>query len=795
MRKVTGWVVVLLLAAGCADYGWIDLTHQPGLENNDNKKDTGEARLRRAQNQQDWQDFFVEQVVAQIKRIEQPDCAGVLDWRGGGVIMEEPLALDESGGEDADSEADVLSSPTPSPTDNYAGGEAQEANGDGAADDSAGSDAEGGTEYTGTNLQEFGVDESDVVKTDGEYFYLMVGNELRIIKAYPIEEMAEVASIELDGSHWSGGDLFLNGDRLIAITEPVIEYYYYDYYETGEAVGSVGVDVDTDELDVMDSEETTGDDADSADGRATAQDSDEIEDVKEENEAIDNDAISIAPGLPMPYINNGKTVVTLIDISDRANPQIEAEWTFDGYYNTSRMVDGVLHLIVLQYPYIPYDFDFTTLTAEQIAQYIPQYEFDATGGETLSGDLVAFSDFYMPVDPDGFDITTVLSLDTNEVTSSFSSAAILAGSGTVYASTEALYLTDASYDWFCDYRETLDIHKFAFTETGAQYVASGSVEGRLLNQFSLGEYDGYLRVATTTGWSWDWDGDTSTNNVFVLDENSGTLEVVGSISDIAPGEQIQSARFIGDRGFLVTFEQIDPLFTLDLADPADPQIAGELKVPGFSEYIHLMDEDHLLTLGRAATEEGWTQGLQLSIFDISNFAEPTLLDSLEIGSNGTNSEAEYNHKAFTYYAAEGLLAIPVDLYEAADEDEDWWWGEYTFSGLQVYDISVDDGISLKGQVATSELGEWGYPIYWGWTRGFFIEDLVYAVTEMGVHAANIADPSTVLSGIEIEGSPYVEEIYIDDEEIMEDDGDMDDDAVNPSEPEDDPDGDETEVDE
>jgi len=673
MTKYLAWLGILSIA-GCTDFGWINLEFQTGTPD---RKDSESARLKRIESGEEWTTFFVSQVEAQQQRQTEPECAGLFGfWED--VDTEQGLGEDDG--------------MAPAPLGDEALG------GDGGdRDEGAPEDANNETDFTDTNLQEFGVDEADVVKTDGEYFYMLVGSELRIIKAYPAEEMAEIASLELDSADYSTSDLYLNGDRLVAITQP--SYYFYD----------------------------------------------EIRLASQDLVEADEDEY-------YPYYENDKTVVTLVDISDHSNPQVEANWRFDGYYNNSRMIDGLLHIIITQYPYIPYDLDPQELTEEIIDQFIPQYTVTFADQTEKSGALVTFEDFYHPVDPDGYTISTIVSLDTNEVATEISSTAIMADTGTIYSSRNALYLTDPDYDYYCSYRETLDIHKFEFSATGTVYTASGSVEGRLLNQFSLGEQNDYLRVATTTGETWDWSANSSKNHIYILEEDGDQLSTIGAIEDVAPGEQIYAARFLGDKGFLVTFRQTDPLFTLDLSDPANPSIAGKLKVPGFSEYIHVLDDNYLLTLGRDATEEGQVLGLQLSIFDVSDFTEPELATSLQIGTSGTYSEAEYNHKAFTYYAAENLLAIPVDLYENQDQEEGY--GSYTFSGVQVYQILPEEGITLLGQVSTSDTGDYGYPSYWGWTRGIFIEDSIFAVTETGVQVASISSPNQVLGSLDIEGSPY-----------------------------------------
>jgi hypothetical protein len=236
--------------------------------------------------------------------------------------------------------------------------------------------------------------------------------------------------------------------------------------------------------------------------------------------------------------------------------------------------------------------------------------------------------------------------------------------------------------------------------------------------------------------------------VFVLATNGDTLETVGSITGLAPGEQIYSARFLGERGFVVTFRQIDPLFAIDLSNPAAPSVAGELKITGFSEYIHPLDENHLLTLGRAGDEDGAIEGLQLSIFDVSDLSDPQLMTAKQIGGPGTSSEAEYNHKAMTFYPQEDLLALPAQIYG------NYW--EYQTSAVQVYHVTPEGGITLRGQISTEPEPAAEYPSYWGWSRGLFIDDMVYAVTETGVQAALLSNPDDVTQSIEIEGSPNVD---------------------------------------
>jgi len=206
-----------------------------------------------------------------------------------------------------------------------------------------------------------------------------------------------------------------------------------------------------------------------------------------------------------------------------------------------------------------------------------------------------------------------------------------------------------------------------------------------------------LRLATTSGYLPD---PAAHNSVFVLEQQGADLATVGTIDGIAPGEDIRSARFVGDRGFVVTFKKTDPLFTIDLRDPRQPRIAGELKIPGFSTYLHMMDADHLLTIGFDAQDMGdfaWFQGIQLQIFDVSDFDHPALAHKTVIGTRGSSSEATGNHLAFNYFAPLDLLALPMTICQDSAGGGSYGM-EMTFSGLLVYDVTVGNGFSERGRV-------------------------------------------------------------------------------------------------
>ena len=261
--------------------------------------------------------------------------------------------------------------------------------------------------------------------------------------------------------------------------------------------------------------------------------------------------------------------------------------------------------------------------------------------------------------------------------------------------------------------------------------------GAVLNQFSMDESRGYFRIATTIGRVSKSGGGTS-NNLYVL---NSTLGVVGSLEGLAPGEDIYSARFMGDRCYLVTFKKVDPLFVIDLEDPENPQVLGKLKIPGYSDYLHPYDENTLIGVGKETVEaeEGnfaWYQGVKVSLFDVSDVSDPKELAKYEIGDRGTDSPALYNHKAFLFSLRRNLLVIPV--LEAEIDSSDYSGlvpsnarGEYVYQGAYVFNISREGGIQLRGRVThVDDPQDFLKSGYWfesdlSVERSLYIEDVLY----------------------------------------------------------------------
>jgi len=279
------------------------------------------------------------------------------------------------------------------------------------------------------------------------------------------------------------------------------------------------------------------------------------------------------------------------------------------------------------------------------------------------------------------------------------------------------------------------IHKIAINSGSLEYKTFGEVTGQVLNQFSMDEQNGFFRIATTKNRTWSQFTDSgqqdSYNNLYVLDEN---LKPAGKLEGLAPGERIYSARFMQNRAYMVTFKQTDPLFVIDLADPNNPKVLGQLKIPGFSNYLHPYDDHKLIGLGKETTENEWggvtTKGIKLSLFDVADVANPKEIDKYVLGDSGSDSIALSDHKAFLFSKEKNLLVIPASIMEAKDNNS---YGQFVFSGAVVFKVD-DNGFTLKGKIdhsdggiASNESETWGGIRYYDNTveRSLFINDVLY----------------------------------------------------------------------
>ena len=494
-----------------------------------------------------------------------------------------------------------------------------------------------GVDYSGTNVQEKGVDEPDILKTDGRIVVTVAQNRLQIVDLDRPGRIA--ATLGVDG--W-GHELLLDGDRLLVMA-------------TGDGQG-VPVAADR----------------------------------------------AMSPG---PYTSSPVSVLTLVDLSDPADPRVEAELTLDGGYRSARMVDGTARVVLTSQP-TGLVFTYPEgggLRAERAAteanrdvirdstidNWLPYYVLeDRRSGDvvTSEGTLLECSGVSRPQDFSGLGLLSVLSVDLGGSLEPSGGTAVVASGETVYASRSTLYVTTT--EWFdpaavqdprgpVDEDYSTSIHAFDITDPAtATYVASGTVRGHLLNQFSLSEHDGRLRVATTDGTPWQ---ESTESFVTVLQERDGVLRRVGQVGDLGRGERIYAVRFLGDTGYVVTFRQTDPLYTVDLSDPAEPRVTGELKILGYSAYLHPLGDGRLLGVGQDATAEGRTTGTQLSLFDVSDPAAPTRIAQHRV--EGASSDVEWDHRAFLYWPATELAVLPLSWYRYSEngQSEDFWSGARAFT--------------------------------------------------------------------------------------------------------------------
>ncbi|MDD1662976.1 MAG: beta-propeller domain-containing protein, partial [Methanomicrobiales archaeon] len=291
-------------------------------------------------------------------------------------------------------------------------------------------------------------------------------------------------------------------------------------------------------------------------------------------------------------------------------------------------------------------------------------------------------------------------------------------------------------------QEVTAIYKFAINNGRIRYVATGEVEGHLLNQFSMDESGGNLRAATTVQ-GYGSTGSYEYNNVFVLDS---AMKTVGSLKYIAPDEKIYSTRFMGDRLYMVTFKRIDPLFVIDLSDPANPGILGKLKIPGYSDYLHPYDRNHIIGVGKETQTNDWggvsTSGVKIALFDVSDVNHPAEVGHVEIGEAGSDSEALRDHKAFLFSKEKDLLVIPVrEVQKVLLEGKYSPYTQKIWQGAYVFGVSPDKGFSLRGKVTHSDEDSSGY--YWGSQdavkRSLYIGNTLYTLSDSELIATDLAD--------------------------------------------------------
>jgi hypothetical protein len=417
-----------------------------------------------------------------------------------------------------------------------------------------------------------------------------------------------------------------------------------------------------------------------------------------------------------------RTVVAQFDISDAAHPRAIGRVTVDVSLVAARLTGGTLRAAVSTAPR-PIELGRRAALRAGAGAWLPRLTArDPATGRTVRRAAVGCRGVSRPHGFAGLGMVTVLTLDASGPLAVLDSDAILTDGDLVYASPTAMYV--ATSRWADPAlavageppRGTTLIHKLDTSDPAATtYRASGAVPGYLLNQFSMSEHEGHLRAAATEEPAW-WSGEAGASHsaVTVLAERDGRLARVGRVEGLGRGERIYAVRFLGDRGYVVTFRQIDPLYALDLSDPAHPAVRGALKIPGFSSYLHPVDESTLIGIGQAADDAGRTQGTQVSLFDVSDPAAPRRIAQRAL--DGDWSEAEADHHAVLWWPATRLLALPVASYD----------GGGAAVGLTV---SRETGITPVARVRHPG----GAPV----RRSLVIGDALYTVSDAGVMSSDL----------------------------------------------------------
>jgi len=695
-------------------------------------------------------------------------------WGWGGMWMEDDMAVAEmADGAVADAGAAAPNA----------------AQREGSAPSSSGANAGGedreGT-YSETNNQEDGVDEADFLKTDGHHFYMINNGHLVILGVPEYGEVTLVSSLELEGHPTQ---MLMDGDQLVIIS-----------YVNGWSLA-------------------------------------EDDPLRAELMAEDG-----------AWRYSSAVKFTVVDITNRSAPEVGRELFIEGSYQTARLVNGTVRAVshlhtwipgVVTYPTLPDGYwdladdwegrmalwnqsmeelleeNRAVIDALSIDDFAPRvYERAADGTLTAQAAYGEdCSEFAGTLGGVGRGFTSIMTMDLLAENYSHELDHISSAWVNVYASEDTLVLAEPANDWWWYWRndgfeDRTNIHTFDIsTEGETTYLASGSVLGSVQDQFSISEWNGDIRVASTTdAWGrwWmtgdgEWERIEPVNQLTVLrDDGAGELDVIGFVGDIAEGERIWSARFVGDVGYMVTFRNIDPLWTFNLSDPENPTIMGELHIPGVSTYIHPLGDDHLLTIGMGPGNEDGTgldwSSTRISLFDVSNMSDPTQADVLSLtpayldadctnirwcGWSWSHSEATYEHKAFTYWAPSEMLAIPLSTYRyqyqiIEIDDRTYQRSGYEYvSTLKLVKVdAANNTLSLHGEVDHSDFYTDGdLSGWWGGDssvrRSVFMGEYVYAFSGAGVSVTHVETLNTTatleLPGFEMP-EPYMYRIYDDVEE-------------------------------
>jgi hypothetical protein len=573
---------------------------------------------------------------------------------------------------------------TEQPNDSAGGGDGRGEGGTPTAAPQSPDPASGGGDSSQTNVQEAGVDEPDIVKSDGKTIFAIGYGRLNAVDARAATPKL-LSSLELP---FYGGDMLLSGKRLIVISyapSPVEAAPQQGRPEDQPARGA---------------------------------------------QAPDEPAI--APGEPSPGYYRPATLITEIDVSDPADMKVVKTDTVDGNYVSARL-NGSTARIVISTPPAFIDYGQPAPLRAKARGWLPRARFEnKLTGRKRTRQLTGCRQVRRPRVFAGLDVLTVVTVDMKKGLPAVDTDALMTDGQTVYASNDSLYVaTQRFLPPPADGRQppppiTTAIHKFDISDRDSTtYRASGEAPGYVLGQFALSEYKDVLRVASTSSPVW-WPGaprEETQSYVSTLKQSGEVLLPLGRVGGLGLGERITGVRFIDDTGYVVTFRQTDPLYTIDLSKPNDPSVAGELKILGFSAYLHPVGDGLLLGVGQDATPEGRQLGTQLSLFDVSDIAKPTRLSQARVGG-ASSSEAEYDHHAFLYWGPEKLAVLPVSIYDGRSNP---------FNGAIGFNVTRSE-IEEVGRIS-HDSGQQYTP---GIRRSVVVGDRLFTISDLGAKASGLS---------------------------------------------------------
>ena len=556
--------------------------------------------------------------------------------------------------------------------------------------------------YSSTNIQVAGVDEADTVKTDGQYIYTL-------------------STTQNYGYYYYGTDSQDSNNVFILNADP----------QNAKIVSKI----------VLDNDSTPS-------GLFLSQDSSKLVVLSNKYQSY----IAPSRGISfMPYFSDVSTSINIYDISTKANPVLTRNFTVSGSYFNSRMIGNYVYAVTSQNAFV-YD---NAVTVPAVYSEGKAYAASPTSiyyADMNQSNSYSFTSFY------GIDVSNDQQPPTNMTV-------LMSGASTMYVSQDNIYV---AYPNWVNGTDITAIYRVKIDGLQLTLEAQGAVPGNTINQYAMDEYKGNLRIATNLQNAFigiPFTGQSSTqssqvNNLYVLNQN---LSVVGRLEGLAPGENLHSVRFMGDRGYLVTFIRTDPLFVIDLSQPTNPTVLGELKIPGYSDYLHPYDETHLIGVGKeaVASNQGdfaWYQGLKLSLFDVSNVNNPVQLSNFVIGDRGTDSPALTDPKAFLFDQGKNLLVIPVSLAIVDNstlaqfgQSKASAYGTTVWQGAYVFSLSLNGGFTLKGTIThidSSQLNSQGqltnsmdfYSTQNQWvTRSLFIGNTLYTISNSEVKLNSLTD--------------------------------------------------------